>query len=218
MMARARSERDARRQRRPLPAALEEGARETVVDSDDNGNGEQASTAERELDRMLREWRAEADATRDWPTRSATASWRSAISHARSAGRRAKPCSPMSRALGEETEKADHDGSKRLDKRRPSRAGARHDARPVSRTSRGAALRDASSRRPLSARVRLNQCVGLNTRLASAYVHASASRLATPGSGDKTALPVEPEAKPVGQPKIVIPFVLPTLNDWPAPK
>jgi hypothetical protein len=44
-------------------------------------------------------------------------------------------------------------------------------------------------------RVRLNQCVGLNTRLASAYVHAAASRLATPGSGDKTALPVEPEAK-----------------------
>jgi hypothetical protein len=37
-------------------------------------------------------------------------------------------------------------------KRRPSSAGARHDARPVSRTSRGAALRDASSRRPLSAR------------------------------------------------------------------
>jgi len=37
-------------------------------------------------------------------------------------------------------------------KRRPSRAGARHDARPVSRTSRGAALRDASRRRPLSAR------------------------------------------------------------------
>ena len=67
-------------------------------------------------------------------------------------------------------------------------------------------------------RVRLNQCVGLNTRLASAYVHAAASRLATPGSGDKAALPVEPEAKPVGEPKIVIPFVLPTLNDWPAPK
>jgi hypothetical protein len=67
-------------------------------------------------------------------------------------------------------------------------------------------------------RVRLNQCVGLNTRLASAYVHAAASRSATPGSGDKAALPVEPEAKPVGEPKIVIPFVLPTLNDWPAPK
>jgi hypothetical protein len=92
--------------------------------------------------------------TRDWPTRSATASRRSAISHARSAWRRAKPCSPMSRALGEETEKADHDRSKRLDKRQAalSSAGARHDARPVSRTSRGAALRDASSRRPLSAR------------------------------------------------------------------
>jgi hypothetical protein len=47
----------------------------------------------------------------------ATASRCSAISRARSVGRRAKPCSPMSRALGEETEKADHDGSKRLDKR-----------------------------------------------------------------------------------------------------
>jgi hypothetical protein len=67
-------------------------------------------------------------------------------------------------------------------------------------------------------RVRLNQCVGLNTRLASAYVHAAAWRLVTPGSGDKAALPVEPEAKPVGEPKIVIPFVLPTLNDWPPPK
>jgi hypothetical protein len=100
-----------------LPAALEEGARETVGDSNDNGNGEQAPTAEREVDRMLREWRAEADATRDWPTRAATASRCSAISHARSAGRRAKPCSPMSRALGEETERADHDRSKRLDKR-----------------------------------------------------------------------------------------------------
>ena len=55
--------------------------------------------------------------TRDWPTRSAQASRCSAISHARSAGRRARPCSPMARALGEETEKADHDGSKRLDKR-----------------------------------------------------------------------------------------------------
>ena len=48
---------------------------------------------------------------------SATASRCSAISHGRSAGRQAKPCSPMSRALGEESEKADHDGSKRLDKR-----------------------------------------------------------------------------------------------------
>ena len=35
---------------------------------------------------------------------------------------------------------------------------------------------------------------------------------------DAAALPVEPEAKPVGEPKIVIPFVLPTLNDWPAPR
>jgi hypothetical protein len=66
-----------------LVEALEEGARETVGDSNDNGNGEQARRAEREVDRMLREWRAEADATRDWPTRSATASWPSAISHAR---------------------------------------------------------------------------------------------------------------------------------------
>jgi hypothetical protein len=56
-------------------------------------------------------------------------------------------------------------------------------------------------------RVRLNQCVGLNTRLASTYVHAEASRLATPGSGDEAALPVEPEANPVGEPKIVTPFV-----------
>ena len=46
-----------------LRAALEEAARETVGDSNDNGNGEQAPTAEREVDRMLREWRAEADAT-----------------------------------------------------------------------------------------------------------------------------------------------------------
>jgi hypothetical protein len=36
-------------------------------------------------------------------------------------------------------------------------------------------------------RVRLNQCIGLNTRLASAYVHAPASRAATPGSGDRRA-------------------------------
>ena len=84
-----------------LVEALEEGARETVGDSNDNGNGEQAPTAEREVDRMLREWRAEADATRDWPTRSATASWRSL-------------------SLGGETEKADHDGSKGLDKREAS--------------------------------------------------------------------------------------------------
>ena len=62
------------------------------------------------------------------------------------------------------------------------------------------------------------KCVGLNTRLASTYVHAEASRLATPGSGDEAALPVEPEANPVGEPKIVIPFVLQTLNDWPPPK
>jgi hypothetical protein len=101
--------------------ALDEAARETVGDSNDNGNGEQGPKAEREVDRMLREWRAEADATRDWPTGSATASRRSAISHARSVERRAKQCSPMSRALGEEIEKADHDGSKRLDKRQAPR-------------------------------------------------------------------------------------------------
>jgi hypothetical protein len=65
------------------------------------GAASRAPTAEREVDRMLREWRAEADATRDWLTRLATASRRS-------------------RALGEETEKADHDGSKRLDKREAS--------------------------------------------------------------------------------------------------
>jgi hypothetical protein len=84
-----------------LVGALEEGARATVDHSNDNGNGAQAPTAEREVDRMLREWRAEADATRDWPTRLATASRRS-------------------RELGEETEKADHNGSKRLDQRQAS--------------------------------------------------------------------------------------------------
>jgi hypothetical protein len=46
-----------------LRAALEEAARETVGDSNDNGNGEQAPTGEREVDRMLREWRAEDNAT-----------------------------------------------------------------------------------------------------------------------------------------------------------
>jgi hypothetical protein len=57
-------------------------------------------------------------------------------------------------------------------------------------------------------RVRLNLCVGVNTRLASAYVHIAASR--PPGG--------EPEAGPVDRPEDVIPFVLPTLDDWPAPK
>jgi hypothetical protein len=92
--------------------------------------------------------------TRASPTRSATVSRCSAISHARSAGRRAKPCSPMSRALGDETEKADTMGpsASASAKRRPSGAGAWHDAPPGSRTSRSAALRDASSRRSLSAR------------------------------------------------------------------
>jgi hypothetical protein len=71
--------------------------------------------------------------TRDWPTRSAPAT----------------RCSAISRALGEETEKADTMGpsASTSAKRRPSRAGAPHDARPVSRTSRSAALRDASRRR-----------------------------------------------------------------------
>jgi hypothetical protein len=36
-----------------LRAALEEGAHETVGDSNDNGHGEQTPTAEREVDRML---------------------------------------------------------------------------------------------------------------------------------------------------------------------
>jgi hypothetical protein len=62
-------------------------------------------------------------------------------------------------------------------------------------------------------RVRLHQCVGLNTRLAWAYVHvAEAPRLATPTS------PGELQAKPVGEPEAVVPFVLPLLNDWPTPK
>ena len=60
-------------------------------------------------------------------------------------------------------------------------------------------------------RVRLDQCVGLNTHLAAAYVHVAASRSATPGSA-------EPEAGPVGKPEAVVPFVLPLLNDWPTPK
>ena len=57
-------------------------------------------------------------------------------------------------------------------------------------------------------RVRLNLCVGVNTRLASAYVHVAPTR--PPGS--------EPEAMPVGKSEDVIPFVLPTLDDWPASK
>ena len=57
-------------------------------------------------------------------------------------------------------------------------------------------------------RVRLNQCVGVNTRLASAYVHVAPSH--TPGA--------EPEAMPVGKSEDVIPFVLPSLDDWPASK
>ena len=57
-------------------------------------------------------------------------------------------------------------------------------------------------------RVRLNLCVGVNTSLASAYVHVAPSR--PPGA--------EPEAKPVGKPEDVVPFALPTLDDWPASK
>jgi hypothetical protein len=66
---------------------------------------------------MLREWRTEADATHDWPTRSATGRG------ARPFRTRVRPGDEQNRArqcrfaLGEETEKADHDGSKRLDKR-----------------------------------------------------------------------------------------------------
>ena len=70
-------------------------------------------------------------------------------------------------------------------------------------------------------RVRLNKCVGLNSRLAWAYVRvAAASRLVAPRGAERTAPRVEPEpeAKPVGEPETVIPFVLPLLNDWPTPK
>jgi hypothetical protein len=165
--------------------------------------------------------------TRDWPTRSATASRCSAISHARSAGRRAKPCSPMSRAW--RGDRGDREGRSRwVQAPRQARSVALPEREPgMTRTLSAGLLVALLSAMPAAAdhcppgqfyRVRLNRCVGLNTRLASAYVHAAASRLATPGSGDKAALSVEPEAKPVGEPKIVIPFVLPTLNDWPAPK
>ena len=41
-------------------------------------------------------------------------------------------------------------------------------------------------------RVRLNHCVGLNTRLASAYVHIGAARLATPGRAERVAPRAEP--------------------------
>ena len=83
-----------------LVEALEEGARETVGDSNDNGNGEQGphgragggSHASRMAGRSRRH---------PQPTRLATASRRS-------------------RELGEETEKADHNGSKRLDQRQAS--------------------------------------------------------------------------------------------------
>jgi hypothetical protein len=57
-------------------------------------------------------------------------------------------------------------------------------------------------------RVRLNLCVGVNTSLASAYVHITPSR--PPDA--------EPEAMPVGKSEDVIPFGLPALDDWPALK
>jgi hypothetical protein len=90
--------------------------------------------------------------TRDWPTRSATAS--------RCSCTRVRPGDEQNRArqcrarLARRPRRPITMGpsASTSAKRRPSRAGARHDARPVSRTSRGAALRDASSRRPLSAR------------------------------------------------------------------
>jgi hypothetical protein len=64
-------------------------------------------------------------------------------------------------------------------------------------------------------RVRLHQCVGLNTRLAWAYVHvAEAPRLATP----RSRADPEAEAKPIGESGAGVPFVLPLLNDWPTPK
>jgi hypothetical protein len=105
----------------------------------------------------------------------------------------------VSRALGEETEKADHDGSKRLDQRE----APPFQRKPgMTRVLSAGLLVALLSAMPAAAdhcppgqfyRVGLNQCVGLNTRLASAYVHAAASRLATPGSGDKTALPARGE-------------------------
>jgi hypothetical protein len=208
-----------------LVEALEEGARETVGDSNDNGNGEQAPTAEREVDRMLREWRAEADA------------------HPRLAhtlGDSVAVLGHFARAFGRETSKTvlanvarawrgDREGRSRwVQAPRQARSVALPEREPgMTRPLAAGLLVALRSAMPAAADhcppgqfygVRLNQCVGLNTRLASAYVHAAASRLATPGSGDKAALPVEPEANPVGEPKIVIPFVLPTLNDWPPPK
>ena len=57
-------------------------------------------------------------------------------------------------------------------------------------------------------RVRLKLCVGVNTSLALAYVHVAPSR--TPGA--------EPEAMPGGRSENVAPFVLPTLDAWPASK
>jgi hypothetical protein len=206
-----------------LPAALEEGARETLGDSNDNGNGEQVPAAKREEDRMLREWRAEADATRDWPTRAATASRCSAISHI---GRETSKTVLANVARAWRGDREDRSRSVQALRQAPSAALPEREPGMTRALSAGllvallSAMPAAADHCPPGQfyRVRLNQCVGLNTHLASAYVHAAASRLATPGSGDKAALPGEPEAKPVGEPKIVIPFVLPTLNDWPAPK
>jgi hypothetical protein len=163
--------------------------------------------------------------TRDWPTRSATASRCSAISPGRAFGRETNKTvlANVARAW-----RGGREGRSRWVQapRQAPRAAVPGEAGMTRALSAGllvallSAMPAAADHCPPGQfyRVRLNQCVGLNTRLASAYVHAAASRLATPGSGDMTGLPVEPEAKPVGEPKIVIPFVLPTLNDWPAAK
>jgi hypothetical protein len=51
-------------------------------------------------------------------------------------------------------------------------------------------------------RVRLNQCVGLNTRLASAYVHAAASRSATPGREIRLRFPSSPRRNLSASPRL----------------
>jgi hypothetical protein len=164
--------------------------------------------------------------TRDGPTRPATVSRCSAISPPRA--RSARETSKTVLANVARAWRGDREGRSRWVQapRQAPRAAVPGEAGMTRSLSAGllvallSAMPAAADHCPPGQfyRVRLNQCVGLNTRLASAYVHAAASRLATPGSGDRTGLPVEPEAKPVGEPKIVIPFVLPTLNDWPAPK
>ena len=57
-------------------------------------------------------------------------------------------------------------------------------------------------------RVRLKLWVGVNTSLALAYVQGAPARM--PGA--------EPNAGPVGKPEDIVPFVLPTLDAWPASK